>query len=380
MKDEKAIKKAQSLIRKGYSEKKIIRKLKGSLLSPSEIFEVAKLRIKAKKKFGNFAKKLYLDEFGLRYSTPEQVAKYRAERLRCGVLADVSCGVGIQLLFFARVCDKIYGVEINRKRAFYARLNAEAFGLNNIEIIEGNALSDEVIRQVGDAEIIFSDPSRPPGEKFRTIENLEPNPLKIIEKYGGKDIAFELPPQIPPSRIKIAGEKEYTSLDFRLNRLALYTGALGEYERSAISIPSLERITDEDEPRELEFSDKIESFIFEVDNTVAKAELLPNLLGKLNFDAKIIKKENRRTLLTSDDEVTSSFLKRYRVLDIVKFEISLIELALKKLDAGKVTLRFTIPPERYWDFRNGLERNLTGDNWLYLFKAGERAIITSTPS
>lgn len=378
MQDEKSIQKAKELIKKGLNKDQIVKKFSGELLEPEDIHEVAKCRIKAKEKFEDFADKLYFDEWGLRYSTPKLIAQYRAERLKCETIADISCGVGAQLLFFAKVCDKVYGVEIDKKRALYARMNAEALGLDNVDIIEGDVFDSDVINRVSNADIIFSDPSRPPQEKVRTIENLEPNPLKVFEEYKGiGDVAFELPPQMPPSRVPLEGEKEYTSLNFKLNRLALYTGNLADSKRSAVSIPSLERVCSEDDAQDIEESGKICSFLYEVDNTVIKAELLPNLLGKLNFDAKIAQSGSRRTLLTADKEKDSKFLRKYSVLDMTEFNIPAINDILKKVGAGKVTLRFSLDPAEYWDVRNKLEEGLKGEEWVQLFNIGEKAIIAS---
>lgn len=380
MEEESLIKKVTQLIRKGYSKEKILRKLKTKkklLLSPEDIYEVARNRIKAKEKFGELADKLFFDEIGLRYSTPRLIARYRAERLKCDTIADISCGIGAQLISFAEVCEKVYGVEIDRKRALFARLNTEVMKLKNVEIIEGDALSEEVAEKVRNAEIIFSDPSRPPEEKIRTLDNLEPNPYKVIEKYRSYEIAFELPPQLPPSRVDIEGEKEYTSLNFRLNRLALYTGELASCNRSAISIPSLEKVTDEDEELEPVRTEKVESYIYEVDSAILKAELLPNLLGKLKFHAYILHEEKRRTLLTSDAEISSEFLRKYEVLCVTEFSKHSMIGALRDADAGKVTLKFSIHPSDYWSVRRGLESELHGEKWVFLFRAGENAIIAS---
>ncbi|HID42221.1 MAG TPA: SAM-dependent methyltransferase, partial [Archaeoglobaceae archaeon] len=336
-------------------------------------------RIKAKEKFGELSDKLFFDDTGLRYSTPKLIAEYRAERLKCDTMADISCGVGAQLLFFARVCRKVYGVEIDRKRALFARLNVKSMGLENVEILEGDALSDEIVRKVKNAEIIFSDPSRPPGEDVRTLNNLEPSPYRVIEKYVDHEIAFELPPQIPPSRIEIGGEKEYTSLNFRLNRLALYTGDLASCNRSAISIPSRERVTEEDRELEPEKSEEIKSYVYEVDTTITKAELLQNLLGKLKFPADIVSEEKKRMLITSDIEVTSEFLRRYEVLEITEFKKQSIIDALRSLNAEKVTLRLSVHPSEYWKLRNEFERELSGERWVFLFKIDSKAVIASRP-
>ncbi|AEA47007.1 RNA cap guanine-N2 methyltransferase [Archaeoglobus veneficus] len=378
---EKAVSKAVALIRKGLPKERVVRsiKAKGLILSPDDVYEVARCRIKAREKFGELADNLFFDEEGLRYSTPKVVAEYRAKRLKCDVIADVSCGVGGQLLFFATHCKKVYGVEINPKRAIIAALNAMALELNNIEIIAGDALGEEVPVLVRDADIIFSDPARPPGEEIRTIDSLEPNPLRIVEKYSHTTdrIAFELPPQMPPGRVDrwLKGEKEYTSLNFKLNRLALYMGGLADCDVSAISLPSEERVTSEDEAVEIDVASRIGSFIYEVDPAVVKAGLVANLIGKIGLQAEIVKGDKRRTLLTSDGEVKSAFLRRYKVVDVVSFGVEPIRKALRKAGAGKVTLRFSLPPSEYWSVRKKLENGLEGDRWVYLFRIGDSAVI-----
>jgi 16S rRNA G966 N2-methylase RsmD len=376
MQDEKSIEKALELIRRGYSKEKILRKVRGFLFSSEDIYEVARCRIKAREKFGEIAEKLYFDEIGLRYSTPRVVAEYRADRLRCESIADISCGIGAQLLFFAMKCGKVYGVEIDRRRALLARLNARVLNLGNVEIIEGDALSNEVVKKLGDAEVVFSDPARPPQENLRTLESLKPNPILVHEIYRSitQKIAFELPPQLPPERIQLVGEKEYTSFNFRLNRLALYTGELAECKVSAISLPSRERVRDEDEEIEVERASKLGSLIYEVDPAVVKAKLLPNLLGKLSFPAKIVCL-GKRTLLTSDEVVNSEFLRRYSVLKELRFEIGALRDSLRELNAGKVTLRFSLPPSEYWGVRKRIEEGLDGERWVYLFKIDDKAVI-----
>jgi hypothetical protein len=151
-------------------------------------------------------------------------------------------------------------------------------------------------------------------------------------------------------------------------------GELAECGVSAISLPSRERVTSEDEAVELEPSG-IRSFIYEVDPTVIKAKLLPNLLGKLDFNAGIAYSDKRRTLLSSEEESDSAFLRRYRVLGVVKFEINAIKNALKELNAAKVTLRFSLDPSEYWNVRKKLEEGLKGEKWVYLFRVDEKAII-----
>ncbi|MEM2935178.1 MAG: class I SAM-dependent methyltransferase [Candidatus Thermoplasmatota archaeon] len=370
---EEEIKKAIYLIRRGYSRKLIIEGLKNVYFPREKIFEMAKCRIKSSKKFPY--QNLYFDEYGLRYATPPAIAEYRAKRINSDLVADVSCGVGAQLIFFAKNA-KVIGVEIDAIRTKIATLNMEINRIKDYEIIEGDCLDKNIVKRI-DADAIFSDPSRKEKEKKRRMQSLAPNPLKVYEIYKKKTdkIAFELPPQISRKEILIEGEKEYTSLNFTLNRLALYTNELASCDTSAISLPSEERIADMDEKIELNFSDKIGEFLYEIDGTVVKAGLVSNLFGKIGFEGNLIKIEKRRSLATSGMIYNSSFLRRYKVKEICSFNFSEINKILNRINAKKAILRMDIEPENYWNIRKKIEDGLKGEKTYHIFKFKDKALI-----
>jgi len=370
------VSKAVDLIKQGFHRDFILKKIKAKFFSKEKIFEMAKCRIRARKKFGEMASYLFFDEEALRYATPPEVAEYRAKRVGGGIAADICCGVGMQLMYFSKYADKVIGVEIDKDRAKMAELNLMVFGAENFEIMEGDALSMEIFNKIY-ANSIFCDPSRKPEEKKRTFETLLPNPMKVYELYQKKTdrIAFELPPQMRREEIKIEGEKEYTSLNFDLNRLALYTRAFASCNISAVSLPSEERVTDEDDEVEIEEKSEVADYIYEVDRTIIKAGLLKNLAGKIGFDGFLPHFEERRTLLSSENKYISSFLRAYKVVESCKFEIDTINRVLKKCHAGKATPRFSIEPKEYWKVRNRIEDGLKGERRYYIFKVGGKAII-----
>lgn len=370
---EEEINKAESLIRRGYSRKIVIEKIRDVYFPREKIFEIAKCKIKSAKKFPS--QNLFFDEYGLRYATPPVIAEYRAKRIKSRYIADVSCGVGAQLLFFAKN-SKAIGVEKDALRAKIAILNMEINGIKNCEIIEGDCLDEKIVKRI-DADAIFCDPSRKENEKERKLKNLAPNPLKVYKIYKNKadKIAFELPPQISRREISIKGEKEYTSLNFSLNRLALYTDELASCDVSAVSLPSEERITDMDEKIKIDFSDRIEEFIYEIDVTVVKADLIENLFGKLGFDGNLIKIEKRRSLATSSCLYNSSFLRRYKLQKICSFNFSEINKILKSMNAKKAILRINVEPKNYWNIRKKIEDGLKGEKTFHIFKLDEKALI-----
>ena len=254
-------------------------------------------------------------------------------------------------------------------------LNAVAMDAK-IKIIKGDALSKKIFDKIN-ADCIFCDPSRKEKEEKRKFETLLPNPMKVYSLYSSKTdrIAFELPPQISREEIKIEGEKEYTSLNFNLNRLALYTGELAECDTSAVSLPSEERITDLDEKMKLKKTDKALEYIYEVDRTIIKAGLLENLTGKIGFNGYIIQIDKRRGLLTSSSEYKSAFLRKYEVVAKCNFDYHKLNRILKKLGARKATLRFSVEPEKYWEIRKKIEEGLEGEKHFYIFKVGNKVLV-----
>ena len=192
----------------------------------------------------NFEKALYSDKDGIRFATPKIVAQYRAKRLKCKQLADISCGIGGQTIFFAKECEKVYAIEIDPQKIEFAEKNCKRYGLDNVEFICGDALSKEVIDQVPKIDILFSDPARPPSEDERRLSSLQPGIPKVLEAYSKitNNFAFEAPPQLTPERIQFDCEKEYLSLNGQLNRLNLYFGDIRSCDRSAVSLPSEARI------------------------------------------------------------------------------------------------------------------------------------------
>ncbi len=361
MDEEEIIEKTIRLIRRGYPKNRIIRMLPDKI-DGEEIYEIAKCRIKIKNKFSK--KNLYFDTYGLRYSTPEIIAKYRAYRIKDYRIADISCGVGMQSIFFARTNHEVLCVDINSKRVDYARKNARVYGVNNMKFEVGDCCSSKIYLLAKDYDIIFSDPARKEDEKERDLKNLIPSPLDIIEKYGERDYIFDLPPQISQDKIPDGWEKEYISLDGKIRRLTAYTGTLYEVDRRAVALPAGESIQSNSEDyftTKSEFSD----YIYIVDESVYYARLLGELQRRYP-SLWYLSTGKRRTLASSSNLINSSFLRPFRVL-YYESTIDGTLRFLKEENFGKVTLRMNLNPREYWKFRKRLEYNLNGNRKASLF-------------
>ena len=333
-----------------------------------------------------FEKPLHGDKESLRFATPEPIARYRAQRLRCKTLADISCGIGGQTVFFAQQCEFVYAVEIDPKKIEYAKQNCEMYGLNNVKFICGDALDPKVIEQIPAVDVVFSDPFRPAEEAERHVSNLEPGIPSVLSAYREKtgNFAFEAPPQMPPERIPFDCEKEYISLDGQLNRLTLYFGWLKQYDRLAVALPAYEGLVSKNgllpQIRETE---KMKLCAYEPEPSVVAAGLLPEMVesmvqiaGPIMGTFELFKVDKKRLLLTSDALIKQSMIKHhYLVLRVCPFEPKEINKLLKDRNIGSVVLRAGVKPEDYWEVRNEVEHGLEGKKTVHLFVKNDTAIL-----
>ncbi|WP_255334281.1 trimethylguanosine synthase [Methanosarcina sp. KYL-1] len=333
-----------------------------------------------------FEKPLHGDKESLRFATPEPIARYRAQRLRCRALADISCGIGGQTVFFAQQCEFVYAVEIDPERIEYAKQNCEMYGLDNVKFICGDALDPKVIEQIPAVDVVFSDPFRPPEEDERQVSCLEPGIPNVLSAYGEKtkNFAFEAPPQMPPERIPFDCEKEYISLDGQLNRLTLYFGGLKQYERLAVALPAGEGLISKALPLPpVRESEKMKLYAYEPEPSVMAAGLLPELadsmietVGPFAGGFELFRVDKKRLLFTSDALVKQPMIKHhYLVLKVCPFEPGEINRFLRDRNVGSVVLRAGVKPEDYWEVRKEVEKGLEGKKTVHLFVKEGRAIL-----
>ncbi len=350
----------ESLLRQGYTPESIKKKVKGF---SEELLSIAKARIKNCKGH-KVPDEFIFDEEDLRFCTNQLIAKYRAERLKCDVIVDVGCGIGIQAIEFAKCCKKVIAIDTDKKRIGYAKLNAEIAKVSNITFVDDDALS--AIKGIS-ADIIFWDPERPASEKERNLDSLKPcfdAFMAEARKVTGR-IVVELPPQIDVSKIKDNCEREYVSVEKLLNRLNIYFGPLKKCDVSAVSLPVGSRLEyDGKETTKIKPSG-VRKFIYEIDSSVQKAGLIDLLASSLR--GTYLFRAGKKEYLTSERPLDSAFLKAYGVLSI-ETENTLKDF-LSRRCFGKTILHGNIDERKYASMRKGIEKGLLGDKTAHLFFA-----------
>ncbi len=325
-------------------------------------------RVKTPKKLHDIESFQYTEE-DRRFATPQVVAEYRAERLRCEAIADLGCGVGFQTMAFAKTCKKIFAVEKDERKLDYAKKNAVSLGLSNITFIHGDALDPLIVSQLKECQVIFCDTERPPQEAERTLQNIQPNPELIVQTYSTStpNLAIEVPPHLKD--IPFDSEREYLSVNGKLNRLTLYLGKLKQAERSVVLLPEKSRLSGKSQNPIVSLHPPLKmGYLYEVNPATAKAELICEIGDYAFFTYQ------DKTYATSTELKPSPFLRAYRILGRTPIGLSEIHSALTNAHAGSVTLRQKIDPKDYWKERKRYENGLTGTKKVHLFIFNEALI------
>ncbi|MDG6224677.1 MAG: hypothetical protein QCI82_04100 [Candidatus Thermoplasmatota archaeon] len=339
------------------------------------LLDIAKTRKRSGGKYSD-GKRLFFTAEGLRWGTPEVAAEHCASRLSGPSAADVTCGQGGQVLSLARHCDRVLAVEIDPLNAFIASLNIEELSLDNVSLVRGDCMDPGIAGKVEPGSYVFSDPARPQGALERSLDDIVPDPRRILSVYSdiSPGFCFEVPPYMSLDQVEFPCEAEYLSLDRRLNRLNLYTGDLMKGAVSAVVLPGGYSITGVSRQLPL-MEEKIVSgeYAYEADPALVRSGLLRDALEETGMDIKALCLDGRRCLLFSREPIEAGFLgMAYKVVSICSEDA--LSRELKDAGAGKVTLRYNVDPSEYWERRLELESGLNGDKKVHLFK-GEQCLI-----
>ena len=318
------------------------------------------------------SERLAFDEEGFRMSTPNEIAEYKAKRLKADSIADLGSGIGVQALNFAKASGRVVAVENNRRRLEECRRNAETMGITNMEFIEGDATDAAVAEKLGDVEVIHSDPSRMKRGTGWTFDDLSPNPLAISRLYRQENKSFDVPAFMQPSLLPEGWELEYISLQGELKRLSVYTGGLRKFEKSALSLPSGKRVLyNSDIPRKVEQAQRPGKWLYDLDGSILHSGLLPEFLDK-NGGLELLYQDRQKTILTGEKFVTDPFIVRsYSVVDSSQ-SMDGVKKKLIERRASKVVLRYSLDPSRYYEERRNIERGLEGSATVYIFRFKDR--------
>ena len=318
---------------------KLIPKLRKQGLNPNLIANLltqAKLRKQAQAKFGEFAGRMFFTESALEQASRLQVAALHANRFKqAGIkeVADLGCGIGAESLAFASLDLKVTAYELDEVTAAIAAYNLAIF--DNAEVKNEDVTTIDLTKH----QALFFDPARR-NSKARLFnpQDFSPNFDWVVDQAKQKPSGIKLGPGHPHNQIPEEAEAQWVSVEGDLVELSLW---FNETKRPGVKRSAL--LITKDAKHELKTNEKeqpaptgeLGQYIHEPDNAVIRSHLI-NLLAEETNTHTI---DPNIAYLSSNHEVTSPWLKSYKVIKEMPFDRKQLKAYIKQNEIGTLEIK-----------------------------------------
>ena len=292
------------------------------------------LRRRAAAKFGDLAARMYFTPDGLEQATRLRVAEHRAARIAMAAPAsvlDVGCGIGGDLVAFARAGLTAAGIDRDPLRVEVARANLAALGL-------GGAVqeADAAELDLAGFGVVFADPARrnAAGRVF-DVEGWSP-PWPFVQQLLTRAACVKVAPGIPHDLVPEGVEAEFVSDDGEVKEAALWSSYLATARRRATVIRAggLATLTDEDDPGDRSVR-PVGRFLYEPDGAVVRAGLVTAVAAGVRGGLV----DEHIAYVTSDEAFETPFARSYEVLEELPYKEKALKAALRARGIGRLTIK-----------------------------------------
>ncbi|WP_413600735.1 THUMP-like domain-containing protein [Curtobacterium sp. Curtsp57] len=300
----------------------------------------AKLRQKARGKFGDFASRMLFTEAGLEQATRLSVAAQHAGRFAAAGLrrvADLGCGIGGDAMAMAALDLDVTAVDRDEVTAAVATYNLSPWSDARVEL--GDAASFDLSRVDG----VWMDPARRTAGHANTRRLADPDDWSpsldtVFAAATTTPTGVKLGPGIDRDLVPDTAEAQWTSVDREVVELALWFGPLARpgIRRAATvigphGIAELTAADDsEDEP-----VGPIGEYLYEPDGAVIRARLIGDLARSI--DGHML--SDGIAYVTSSRAVTTPFAQGFRVLDTMPLDEKQLAARLAADGIGTVEIK-----------------------------------------
>jgi SAM-dependent methyltransferase len=296
----------------------------------------ASLRARAVEKFGADAAVMLFTPDGLEQSTRAAVADHRAARLAAfsaQTVVDLGCGVGGDLVAFARAGLTAAGVDLDPVRVEVARANLAALGLPGaVSVADALAIDHAAF------DVAFADPARRTARGRTFSPDDWTPPWSFVLGLLARDACVKTAPGIPHDAVPEGVEAEWVSDHGDVKEAVLWGGRLATTARRATVIRDggLATLTDEDDPgAEAVGVSPLGRCLYEPDGAVIRAGLVTAVAAGVGgglVDAKI-------AYVTSDQAFRTPFARGYEVLEVLPHREKQLRAALHERGVGRLTIK-----------------------------------------
>lgn len=343
---------AQSLLSQlSYESKadvvKMVSKLRDQGHSPelvSAVLGQAKLRRRARPKFGEFASRMLFTEPGLEQASRLAVSALHAGRFRgAGIsqVADLGCGIGAESMAFSSLELEVRAFEIDEVTAAVATYNLAPFENASVEQADVTELD------LSQFEALFFDPARREldgSARERAVRKYDPASFSpnldfVLAAAQTKPTGIKLGPGLAHEAIPENCEAQWVSDGGDLVELGLWFGSVARTDvaRAALLLTEGGRheITSASSQRLDAEIGELGDFVYEPDNSVIRSHLIGELSEQLGL--KIFSPEI--AYLTGSQALVSPWVKGYRVIDNLVFDRKKLKAYLRERGIGTLEIK-----------------------------------------
>jgi hypothetical protein len=297
------------------------------------VLEQVELRRRGAAKFTGAAQ-LFFTRTGLEQATDEWVARYKAERFEAGgPVADLCCGIGGDLMAFARRGAAL-GVDRDPVSAHFAAVNSGAA----VQVLDVGEFGFESM-----AAWHIDPDRRSSGRRTTSLEFFEPNREAIEQMLlRGLNAAVKLAPGTkPPAEWQDRCEFEWISRDGECKQLVAWQGELakaaglrratvlsardGKAVRSVIGLPD----------QLIPVVEKPDRFVFDVDPALTAARLT----GVLAAERELRCLDHGPTYLTGSQAIDDAAMACFEVLEVLPLRIRSLAQVLRARGVGRLEIK-----------------------------------------
>lgn len=295
------------------------------------------LRLRAEAKFGEDAARMWFTPDALEQSSRRSVADHRAARLALAEPAsvvDLGCGIGADLIAFARAGLVVAGVDLDPVRVAMAEANLAVLGLGGAAMVADVADVD-----LGAFGAAYADPARRTGAG-RTFRPQDWSPSwEFVEHLLRGTGVVKTAPGLPHDLVPEGVEAEWVSDRGDLKEAVLWSPGLAAALRRATVIGrgGLATVTDEDDP--YQGADRpvraLGEFLYEPDDAVIRAGLVTAVAAGVQGGLL----DQRIAYVTGDAAYRSPFARSYRMLEELPFKEKPLKAALRERGIGVLAIK-----------------------------------------
>lgn len=296
------------------------------------------LRARAAAKLGDLAPHLLLTPDALEQATRLRVADHRAARLAAAVpggsVVDLGCGIGGDLIAFARAGLVAAGVDHDPVRVAMARANLAALGLPGAV-----QAGDVTAIDPAGFDVAFADPARRSGRgRVFDVDGWTPPWSWVLGLLAGRSVV-KVAPGVPHDLLPDGVEAEWVSDAGEVKEAALWSPALATTARRATVIGDggLATLTDDDDPFEPDARPvrEVGAYLYEPDGAVIRAGLVTAVAA--GVDGGLV--DPQIAYVTGDAPFRTPFARSYRVLEHLPYREKQLRAALRERGVGRLTIK-----------------------------------------